>query len=116
MARTRKTQEKDVIGRLADKGEEALSKLGDLPGGKSLLKAVGDIGKRLDDTTTKLRKLDPLERRVASLEKRLAALEPKPKTAARKPAARKSTAAKSTARKSTTRKSTRSSASTSNPT
>jgi hypothetical protein len=55
MARSRKTQEKDVIGRLADKGEEALNKLGDLPGGKSLLKAVGDIRTRLDDTTTKLR-------------------------------------------------------------
>jgi hypothetical protein len=112
MARTRKTQDKDVIGRLADKGEEALSKLGDLPGGKSLLKAVGDIRTRLDDTTTKLRTLDPLERRVSSIEKRLAALEkPKPKTAA-KPAARKSTARKSTTRKSTTR----SSSSTSNPT
>jgi len=108
MARSRKTQDKDVIGRLADKGEEALQKLGDLPGGKSLLKAVGDIRTRLDDTTTKLRKLDPLEKRVSSIEKRLAALEPKPKpksTTTRKPAARKTT----------TRKSTRSS-STSNPT
>jgi chaperonin cofactor prefoldin len=107
MARSRKTQDKDVIGRLADKGEEALNKLGDLPGGKSLLKAVGDIRTRLDDTTTKLRKLDPLERRVSSIEKRLSALEkPKPKsTTTRKPAARKTT----------TRKSTRSS-STSNPT
>ena len=109
MARSRKTPEKDVIGRLADKGEEALQKLGDLPGGKSLLKAVGDIGKRLDDTTTKLRKLDPLERRVAALEKKLSALE-KPKTStARKPAARKTTARKTTARKS-------SGSSTSNPT
>jgi len=108
MARSRKTQDKDVIGRLADKGEEALQKLGDLPGGKSLLKAVGDIRTRLDDTTTKLRKLDPLEKRVSSIEKRLAALEPKPKpksTTTRKPAARTTT----------TRKSTRSS-STSNPT
>src|SRR5262249_33923351 len=108
MARSRKTQDKDVIGRLADKGEEALNKLGDLPGGKSLLKAVGDIRTRLDDTTMKLRKLDPLERRVSSIEKRLAALEPKPKpkgATTRKPAARKSTTRKST-----------SSSSTSNPT
>jgi hypothetical protein len=104
MARSRKTQEKDVIGRLADKGEEALNKLGDLPGGKSLLKAVGDIRTRLDDTTTKLRKLDPLERRVSSIEKRLAALEPKPKpksTTTRKPAARKTTTRKSTGSSST---------------
>jgi len=99
MPRSRKTQDKDVITRLADKGEEALQKLGDLPGGKSLLRAVGDIRARLDDTTMKLRKLDPLERRVSSIEKRLNALEgpkksttkrtAKRKTAARKPAAPK---------------------------
>ena len=99
MPRSRKTQDKDVITRLADKGEEALQKLGDLPGGKSLLKAVGDIRTRLDDTSAKLRKLDPLERRVSSIEKRLSALEgpkksttkrtAKRKTAARKPAAPK---------------------------
>jgi len=97
MARSRKTQDKDVISRLADAGEEALQKLGDLPGGKSLLKAVGDIRTRLDDTSTKLRKLDPLERRVSSIEKRLSALEgpkkatTKRKTSTRKPAARKPT-------------------------
>jgi len=99
MPRSRKTQDKDVITRLADKGEEALQKLGDLPGGKSLLKAVGDIRTRLDETSAKLRKLDPLERRVSSIEKRLNALEgpkksttkrtAKRKTAARKPAAPK---------------------------
>jgi len=90
MPRSRKTQDKDVITRLADAGEEALQKLGDLPGGKSLLRAVGDIRTRLDDTSTKLRKLDPLERRVTSIEKRLNALEgPKKATTTRKPAARK---------------------------
>jgi hypothetical protein len=99
MARSRKTQDKDVITRLADAGEEALQKLGDLPGGKSLLKAVGDIRTRLDDTTTKLRKLDPLERRVSSIEKRLNALEGSKGTAAR----RTTSARKSTARRSTTR-------------
>jgi hypothetical protein len=102
MARSRKTQDKDVISRLADAGEEALQKLADLPGGKSLLRAVGDMRTRLDDTTTKLRKLDPLERRVASLEKRLKALEgTKPaSTTARKTTARKTTARKSTAKRS----------------
>lgn len=97
MARSRKTQDKDVIARLADKGEEALQKLGDLPGGKSLLKAMGDIRTRLDDTTTKLRKLDPLERRVTSIERRLKALEG-PKTAAKRTTTRKTTARKTTTR------------------
>jgi hypothetical protein len=105
MARSRKTQDKDVIGRLADKGEEALQKLSDLPGGKSLVKAMGDIRTRLDDTTTKLRKLDPLERRVSSIERRLKALEG-PKTTASKAKAkpRRTTSSKTTARRSTSTK------------
>jgi hypothetical protein len=102
MARSRKTQDKDVIGRLADKGEEALQKLADLPGGKSLVKAMGDIRTRLDDTTTKLRKLDPLERRVSSIERRLKALEgPKTTTSKAKAKPRRTTASKTTAPKKT---------------
>ncbi len=83
MARSRRTQEKDVISRLADAGEEALQRLAELPGGKSMLKAMNDVRNRLDDVTTKLRKLDPLERRVSRIEKRLDSLE-KPRTAARR--------------------------------
>jgi chaperonin cofactor prefoldin len=99
MPRSRKTQDKDVITRLADKGEEALQKLGDLPGGKSLLKAVGDIRTRLDDTSAKLRKLDPLERRVSSIEKRLNALEGPKKSTTKRTAKRKSAARKPAAPK-----------------
>jgi hypothetical protein len=83
MARTRKTQQKDVVTRLSDKGEETLQRLSELPGGKSMLKAMGDARDRLDEMTKKLRSIDPLERRVAALEKKLAALEG-PKTAAKK--------------------------------
>jgi hypothetical protein len=83
MARSRKTQQKDVVTRLSDKGEETLQRLAELPGGKSMLKAMGDARDRLDDMTKKLRSIDPLERRVAQLEKRLAALEG-PKTPAKK--------------------------------
>jgi hypothetical protein len=100
MARSRKTQDKDVITRLADAGEEALQRLSDLPGGKSLLKAMGDIRTRLDDTTAKLRKLDPLERRVSSIERRLKALEG-PKSASK--TRRTTTARKTTARRSATK-------------
>jgi hypothetical protein len=97
MARTRKTQEKHVVSRLSDKGEETLQRLGELPGGKSMLKAMGDARERLDELSKKLRSIDPLERRVAAIEKRLSALEkPKAKptttrrttTTARKPATR----------------------------
>jgi hypothetical protein len=99
MARSRKTQQKDVVTRLSDKGEETLQRLAELPGGKSMLKAMGDARDRLDDMTKKLRSIDPLERRVAALEKRLAALEG-PKTAAKKATTRART---TTARKPATR-------------
>jgi hypothetical protein len=94
MPRSRRTQEKDVIARLADAGEEALQRLAELPGGKSMLKTMGDVRDRLDDMAVKVRKLDPLQRRVSAIEKRLDSLE-KPKA----PPTRRST----TARKSTTR-------------
>src|SRR5437588_4645465 len=84
MARSRRTQEKDVIARLADAGEEALQRLAELPGGKSMVKAMGDVRDRLDDVAVKLRRLDPLERRVSAIEKRLDSLQkPKPATARR---------------------------------
>ncbi|HEX3455437.1 MAG TPA: hypothetical protein VHS03_12490 [Gaiellaceae bacterium] len=87
MARSRKTQQKDVVTRLSDKGEETLQRLAELPGGKSMLKAMGDARDRLDDMTKKLRSIDPLERRVAALEKRLATLEG-PKAPAKKTTSR----------------------------
>ena len=94
MARSRRTQEKDVIARLADAGEEALQRLGELPGGKSMLKTLGDVRGRLDDMAVKLRALDPLERRVSRIEKRLDSLEKPERTAVRR---------STTARKSATR-------------
>jgi hypothetical protein len=85
MARSRKTQQKDVVTRLSDKGEDALQRIGDLPGGKLMLKAMADVRGGIDELTTKLRRIDPLERRVASIEKRLDSLEgPKAKTTASK--------------------------------
>ncbi len=81
-----------MITRLADAGEEALHRIGELPGGKSMLKAMGDVRERLDEVATKVRRLDPLERRVSAIEKRLDSLQ-KPKA----PATRRSTPARKTA-------------------
>ena len=78
-----KKPEKDVITRLADAGEEAVQKLGDLPGGKTLVEAANMFRDRVDDLATRIRSIDPLEKRVAELEKRLAALEGKPKPRAK---------------------------------
>jgi ABC-type Fe3+ transport system substrate-binding protein len=90
----RKQQQKDVLQRLADSGEEALQKfIADLPGGSKVVGAANSLFARVDELSKRMRSLDPLERRVAELENRLDALT-KPAPAKRKTTARKTTARK----------------------
>jgi ubiquinone biosynthesis protein UbiJ len=79
----RKKQQKDVITRLAETGEEALHRLAELPGGARFADAANALRDRVDELAKRMRSLDPLERRVAELERRLDALS--------KPARRKTT-------------------------
>jgi len=74
MTTTKPRSDSDVIGRLAGKGEEAVQRLADLPGGTRALKAFNDLKLRVDDLSKKVRGIDALEQRVAKLEKDLAAL------------------------------------------
>ena len=92
--RKQQQDQKDVLHRLADSGEEALQKfIGDIPGGSKVVGAANSLFARVDELTKRMRSLDPLERRVSELEKRLDALDkPKPTTkrtatSKRKPAA-----------------------------
>lgn len=64
----------DVIARLAGKGEEAIRRIADLPGGQRALEAFNDLKLRVDDLSKKARGVDELEKRVAKLEKELAGL------------------------------------------
>ena len=64
----------DVITRLAGKGEEAIRRIVDLPGGQRALEAFNDLKLRVDDLSKKVRGVDELESRVTRLEKDLAAL------------------------------------------
>ena len=91
MTETTKTEkEKDFAARLADAGGEAMQKLSDLPMGKALVDGAQQLRERLDELGTRIRAIDPLEKRVTVLEQRLEALEKKSKPAAkRKPAAKK---------------------------
>jgi phage shock protein A len=66
--------EKDVLARLADRGEEALRRVADLPGGTRAAKAFNELRDRVDELGRKVRGIDKLEERVAKLEKELAAL------------------------------------------
>jgi hypothetical protein len=70
----KETTDNDVIGRLADKGEQAISRIGDLPGGARALKALNDLRLRVDEMGKRMRGVDVLEKRVAKLEKDVAAL------------------------------------------
>ena len=89
MAMKDKTSQ-DVIGRLAGRGEDALQRLVELPGGTKALRAFNDLRARVDDLSKKVRGVDALEQRVAKLEKELAALKraqkPVPKAPTRKAA------------------------------
>ena len=74
VATTETPPPKDVIARLADRGEDALQRLAELPGGKRALQAFNDLRGRVDELSKKVRGIDALEARVAKLEKELAAL------------------------------------------
>ncbi|MDH4177855.1 MAG: hypothetical protein OEV72_09755 [Thermoleophilia bacterium] len=87
----------DAIARLASRGESALTRIGELPGGAKALKAFTDLRERVDELGKKVRGIDRLEARVAKLEKELAALKraQKPKPATARKTTRKSPAAPS---------------------
>ena len=63
--------QKDVLGRLADRGEQAVSRLAEVAGGTRFLEAANVLRERLDELQKRVRGLDVLERRVDALERRL---------------------------------------------
>jgi len=65
---------KDLLTMLADRGEEAIQRLGDAPGADRVLGAAQALRDRLDEIQKRLRGIDVLEKRVAELEKRVEAL------------------------------------------
>lgn len=89
MATKKQTTDEDVIGRLAGRGEQALHRLADLPGGNRVLSAYNDLRARVDDLSKRMRGVDQLEERVARLEKEMAALRRAQKPPAQKAPARK---------------------------
>ncbi len=81
--------QKDLLSRLADAGEEAIQKLGDMPGAHRAAEAVGSVRDRLDELQKRVRGIEELERRVAKLEHELAALKKRRAPAAKPKAPRK---------------------------
>jgi hypothetical protein len=85
------SQSKDLLGRLADLGEETIARLGEVPGMGPLAKLLTAMRDRLDDVQHSLGGLQGLERRVEELERQVTELRggahashveaPKPKVA-----------------------------------
>src|ERR671911_280623 len=98
----RKSQ-KDLLSRLSDVGEEALSRVAGSPTTSRVLDTVGGMRERLDDVQKKVRGLDALEKRVAKLEKRVDELS-KPKRAAAATRTRASATKPATTRPATRKK------------
>ena len=96
---------KDLLTRLADRGESVVGRITDLPGAKALMERTTSMTKQLNDVQRRLRSLDPLEQRVTALEKRVNTLEGRGSTA-KKTTARKTSASAKVApkRTSTTRR------------
>jgi phage shock protein A len=81
-------RQKDLLTRLSDAGEEALSRVAGSQATTRVVETVGGMRERLDEMQKKVRGLDALEQRVADLEKRVDELsKPKRTTAARSRAA-----------------------------
>lgn len=80
----------DLLHKLSDKGEEALGKIADVPGGQRVAEAIRALRDQVDTLQKRARGVDGLEAKVAQLEKRVAELEgtkpAKPKPAAKRAA------------------------------
>jgi hypothetical protein len=92
--------QRDLISRLADRGEEMLGKFAETPGAARVLELLNSTRERLDDLQKRVIGLENLERRLDQVESRLESLEgggtavKKSSSPAKPPAAKKPTAAK----------------------
>jgi phage shock protein A len=86
--------QKDFLSRIADAGEEALSRVAGSQKTAKVVETMGGMRERLDDVQKRIRGLDELEKRVAKLEKQLAELGKPKATRPRSTTAKKTTAGK----------------------
>jgi hypothetical protein len=93
---------KDFLTRLADRGEQVVGRITDLPGAKTLVDKTAALAKNVDAMQKELRRLGPLQKRVAAIERRLDKLEGKSTT--RRTTTRRTT---TTPKRTTTRRTTR---------
>ena len=98
--------QKDIITRLAERGEQVVGRITDLPAAKTLKDKTTALAKNVASMQKQLRSLGPLEKRVAGIERRLDKLEGKGTTTRKRTTTRRTTTAakKTTTPKRTTRR------------
>ena len=69
MAENKTPTNDDLVNRLRKAADDAVQKLGDVPGGKKILEAMNGLRDRVDDLAGRMKKIDELEKRVEALEK-----------------------------------------------
>ena len=82
--------DKDFLTRLADRGEQVVGRITDLPGAKTLVDKTAALAKNVDGMQKELRHLGPLQKRVGAIERRLDKLEGKGTTTRKRTTTRKS--------------------------
>jgi len=88
--------QKDIFSQLAERGEQLVGRITDLPAAKTLVDKTAALAKNVDSMQKQLRSLGPLEKRVKAIERRLDKLEGKGSTTRKRTTTRKTTAAKKT--------------------
>lgn len=79
--------QKDLLSRLADAGEDAISRLSEIPGASRFMDSANNLRVRVDELQKRMRGLDDLEQRVEKLERQVAGLTKTAKPKAARPAA-----------------------------
>ncbi len=86
----------DLLSKLADRGEDVVGKLADIPAAQRLLDAGMQLKDRVDELQRRVRGLDALERRVDALEKKVDELSRSSRTAPKRAPAKRKAQAKKT--------------------
>ena len=89
----------DLLGRLADLSEEAITRLGEVPGADRALSAINALRERTDELQRRVRGLEALEQRLADLERKVDKLSKQQSSSSSRSAARKTTTTKSSSAK-----------------
>jgi hypothetical protein len=92
MAKQEGAKESDkLIGKLADAGEGAISRLAQAPGAARFVEGVNSLKARVDDLTKRVSGIEALERRVARLEEQVGQRPASPAPLEQPPSAEKAT-------------------------